>query len=227
MSRQTVDLIQSKIASILDQNPDTSDLSSEEYTLRLTYMNMALNEWAEMYDWQALYTEYNTQTSTSTGNASIALPSDFRKIASFPVITYDGANSFTFPETKPQNATQYNSNDKRVVLTGNPQDGYNMTVIGTDLVSGASIKVPYFRSVQSLASPADIPEIPNPDYLVKKTVAYWWEARDDTRSGQAKQEAERILGNLIDYENVFSPASDSTTVKTVEETRFGNLRWGE
>lgn len=227
MTRISVDLVQSRVASIVDEDPSSSNISTADYALRLAYMNMALTEWSEAYDWQALYTEYNTLTSTSTGNASIALPTDFRKLASFPVITYDGATSAQFPDTRPQTAGQYGSNDKRVQITGNPQDGYNMAVLGTALSSGVSIKVPYYMSVQSLVSPANIAEIPNPDYLVKRTIAYWWEARGDDRFPQMKLEAERILGTMLDYENTFGEASTDDRVKTVEQTRHGDFRWGE
>ena len=227
MSRISVDLVQSRVASILDQDQDTANISTTDYALRLAYINMALHEWAESYDWQTLYTEYNTLTSTSTGNASIALPTDFRKLASFPMITFDGVTTAQFPDTRPQEAGQYSSTDKRVQITGNPQDGYNMAVIGTALSSGISIKVPYYMSIQSLVSPANIAEIPNPEYLTKRTIAYWWEARGDDRFPQAKQESERILGTMIDYENTFGEASTNDRVKTVEETRYGDLRWGE
>ena len=227
MTRISTDQIQSRTAAIVDQDPDTANLSTADYALRLTYMNMSLHEWAEAYDWQTLYTEYNTLTSVSTGNSSIALPTDFRKLASFPLITYDGANTYSFPDTRPQEATQYGSSDKRIEITGNPQEGYNMAVFGVALGSGVSIKIPYYQSVQSLASPANIAEIPNPDYLVKRTIAYWWEARDDARYANMKQEAERILGTMIDYENTFGEASTNDRVKTVEETRYGDLRWGE
>lgn len=223
----TVDDIQGRIASVLDQDGNSSNIDTSDYALRLTYMNMALREWSEIYDWQALYTEFNTLTSTSTGNTSIALPSNFRKLASYPVITADGATSSLFPEVRPQEAGQYSTNDKRVEITGNPLNGYNMAVFGTALVSGASIKVPYYQSPTSLVSPANTTEIPNPEYLVRRTIAHWWEARGDDRFPQAKAEAERILANMIDYENVFSEASTNDRVKTVEETRYGDLRWGE
>lgn len=81
-------------------------------------------------------------------------------------------------------------------------------------------------SIQSLASPANIAEIPNPDYLVKRAVAYLWEAREDARFVQAKQDAEIILRNMIEYENVFSEASTNSRVQTVEESKF-NFRIGK
>lgn len=219
--RLTVDELQSRIASLIDQDESTSNISATDYSLRLKYLNMSLLEWAEAYDWQTLYSEFNMLVSTSTGNASITLPTDFRKLASYPVITFDGATTALFPETRPQEAGKYEGTDKRVEILGNPQDTYTMRVYGATLVSGASVKVPYYMSVQSLASPANIAEIPNPNYLVKRTIAYLWEAREDARFVQAKQDAEIILRNMLEQENVFSEASTFNRVKTVEENTNG------
>jgi hypothetical protein len=225
MANISVNEIQSRLAAYADQDENTSNISSTDYSLRLKYINMALTEWQEAYDWQSLYTEYNVLISTSTGNASVALPTNFRKLASYPVITNSGSTDL-YPETRPQEAGQYGSTDKRVEILGNPQDNYTLRIYGTTLSSGASVKVPYYMSAQSLVSPANIAEIPNPDYLVKRSLAYLLEAREDARFPQMKQEAERILGSMIDYENVFSEASTFNTVKTVEETSYG-MRWGE
>lgn len=226
MAKITLDLIQSKIAAIVDQDPTTSNISSTDYTLRNTYINLALSEWQEAYDWQTLYTEYNVLVSTSTGNASVALPTDFRKLASYPMITFDGSTTAKFPEVRPQEQGQYGDTDRYVSVLGNNQDNYILFVHGVTLSSGASVKVPYYMSAQSLASPANIAEVPNPDYLVKRAVAYLWEAREDARFPEMKQEAERILGTMIDYENTFGEASTFDRVKTVEETKYG-MRWGE
>lgn len=187
---------------------------------------MALLEWQEAYDWQALYTEYNVLVSAATGNASVALPTDFRKLASYPVISNAGSTDL-YPETRPQESGQYNETDKRVEIRGNPQDNYVLRIYGTTLSSGASVKVPYYMSIQSLVSPANIAEIPNSDYLVKRTLAYWLEVREDSRFPLMKQEAERILGQMIDYENTFGEGSASDRVKSVDETKHGDFRWGE
>lgn len=218
--RITVDEIMSRIASVLDQDPNTANLSATDYALRLKYINMSLSEWAEIYDWQVLYKEYGTQTSTSTGNASVTLPQDFRKLASFPAITHTGTQTDLFPETRPQESGKYISTDKRVEIHGNFQDNYTMVVFGVNLQSGASVKVPYYSSPQSLASPANVPVIPQPDFLVKRSIAYLWESREDPRFSQMKQEAEAILRNMIEYENVFGEASTFDRVKTYEENRY-------
>ena len=226
MGRISTDEIQSRTASYLDQDEKTSNISSGDYSLRLKYINMALSEWQEATDWQSLYKEYNVLVSTSTGNASIALPATFRKLASYPAITWDGTTTSLFPEIRPQTQGQYLATDRRVEIIGNPKDQYVMRVYGVTLVSGASVKVPHYQSVGSLASPADIAEIPNSDFLVKRTIAYVLEAREDARFPGMKQEADGILANMIDFENVFGEASTNDRIKTPEETKFGNFRWG-
>lgn len=225
MSRLTVDEIQSRIASVVDQDEDTSNILTADYSLRLKYINMAQKEAAEIQDWQYLFTEYNTQTSTTTGNASIALPNNFRKLAGYPFITHTGTTTDQFSNVLPQDDHQYFDTDYRTWLLGSPQSGYVLRVFGVSMQSGASIKIPYFRSPMSLASPTDITDIPNADYLVQRTVAWIWESREDARFPQAKADAERILSNMIEYQNVFSSGDDYDRVKTVEQTK-NNFRIG-
>ena len=98
----TVDEIQSGVAAVADQDEKTSDIPAADYSLRLKYINMAQNEWAETYDWQCLYTEFNTNTSQATGNVTVTLPGNFRKLASFPIIVDDGATARSYPEVRPQ-----------------------------------------------------------------------------------------------------------------------------
>jgi hypothetical protein len=200
---------------------------------------MAMQEWQEAYDWQTLYTEYNMLISAATGNASVALPGDFRKLASFPMLVWDGTTTDRFPEVRPQEKSQFSitsrggntggisSPDKWVEIWGNPRGKYTMFIHAPTLASGASVQVPYYRSFQSLASPGDIAEIPNPQYLVKRSLAYLWEVRQDDRFPEMKSEAATILGQMIDYENVFGEASTNDRVKTLEQTRFGDFRWGD
>lgn len=221
----SVDEIQSRIASILDQNEDATAISTADYSLRLKYINMSLREWAEANDWKVLLGEYNMLVSTSTGNASIVMPSNFRKPASLPLLTFDGATTDAFDIVQLQDNYRFDEVHRRVVFLGNPNSGYVMRVYGTTLTTGASVKVPYYASPQSLASPTNISEVPNPDFLVKRSIAYWWEAREDARFVSAKSEAQQILQNMIEYENVFPVGADYGRVKSFEETTY-NFRLG-
>jgi len=225
MARENVDSIQSRIASIVDQDENTASIDATDYSLRLTYINKALLEYSEIQDWQVLFKEHNSLISTSVGNASVVLPNDFRKLASFPRITFDGISTEEYPEVLPQE-DRYEDSEKRVWILGNPNSGYILRIFGSTLASGASVKVPYFASPISLVSPANIPDIPNTDYLVQRTVSLIWESREDPRFPQAKAEAERILRNMMERENTYNRASDYFRVKTWDESKYG-FRWGK
>lgn len=221
----SVDEVQGRIAAVLDQDQNTANISSADYSLRLSYLNMAQREWAESADWDVLYREYNTRTSTSTGNASVAMLGDFRKLASFPKITYDGSTTELFEEIRPQEKGQKADTDRYVMMLANASQGtFTMFVNAGTLASGASIMAPYYTSPASLASPVDVSRIPNPEYLVQRTLAYVWESRGDERFPQAKLEADKILQRMLEFESTKGEGFYNV-VKTQEETRY-DFRWG-
>ena len=224
--RISLNEIQSRVAAITDNNEVASDIDGTEYSIRTSYINRAQHQWAEIYDWQVLYKEYKMNVSTSSGNASIVLPDDFRKLASFPKLVYDGTNTALFPEVLPQDDGQYGESDKRINILGSPSGGYILRVLGASLASGATVIVPYYKSPASLVSPANIADVPNADYLVQRTIAYVWEAKGDDRYPNAKAEAELILKNMLEQENTYNRASQYDRVKTVEETKYGDFRMG-
>jgi hypothetical protein len=225
MAALSVDEIQSSIAALVDQNQDTSQISSSDYALRLRYMNMALDEWSESYDWDSQYKEYYTLTSTASGNATVALPSDFRKLASFPKITHTGVQTDSFPEVLPINEGQFNDTDLRCNILGNPNVGYSLLIKGVSMQSGASIMVPYYYSPASLASGSQTPEIPCGQFMFKRVIAYLWQGREDPRFPQMQADADQELQNLIQFEQTKGRASFDDSVKTVEQTR-SQFRWG-
>ena len=222
----SLDNLEGKISSVLDQNEDTSDISAADYSLRREYINMAQHEWAETYDWRSLYRESNLRVSTSTGNASVALPADFRKLAVYPRITYDGVTTEYFPEIRPQEKSQYASTDRFIYILGDQNVGRTLFINAGTLASGASIYLPYYASPASLVSPANIAMCPNPEFLVQRTLAYVWESQADPRFPQAKAEADKVLRQMLEYEQVYGEAYDDR-VKTVERTRFDSFRWGK
>lgn len=222
----SLDNIQGRIAAILDQDEDTSNISTADYSLRREYINMAQREWSEAYDWKSLYREGNLSVSTSTGNASVVLPDDYRKLASFPRITFDGVTTENFPEIRPQEAYMYADTDRYITVSGDQSTGHIMFVNAGTLASGASIKLPYYASPASLVSPADIAMCPNPEYLVQRSLAYWWESADDGRFPQAKLEADKILRQLLEHEQVYGEGYDNK-VYTVERKDFNSFRWGK
>lgn len=214
----TLDNIQSDIAAYADDDPTVSNISSTDYSLRLSFINQSVREYSEAKNWKHLYKEYNVLISTSTGNATVVLPSNFRRPASFPKIANANSEDL-FPETDPLSAGQYSSTTKRVEFLGNQNSGFSMRIYGTTLSSGASVMVPYYASAVSLASPSDVTDCPDPRFLVKRTLAYLLETRDDGRWVSMRQEANQILSNMIDNETTVSVASDENRVKTINEIR--------
>ena len=226
----SVDTIQSRVAAIVDQDSDTSNISSTDYSLRLSYINRRERQWSEVGKWQSLYKEYNTQTSTASGNTSIALPTDFRALAGYPKITFDGATTKEFTEIRGQEEGRFDPAINRYVkILGDAASGHVMVVNSANadrqLVSGASIFVSYFKTPASLASPADSVTCSDPNYLVQGVIADIWEAREDARFQQAKVEANIILQNMLEREFTPSEAAYNKNVKTTEEVNYGH-RWG-
>lgn len=204
--------IQSEISSVIDSNVTVANISAADFSLRTLYINKALGEYENAYDWQHLYSEYNVLVSTASNNASIALPTDFRKPASKPWIA-----GSQYPIVRPQENGQYTDSDNRVSFFGNPRVNYTLRVFGDALSSGVSVTVPYYRSAGSLATTTDVAPIPDVAFLVQRAIAYWYEGHEDARFPSAKLDAERILASLIDYENVFPEGSTDDHVKTNEE----------
>ncbi len=216
----TLDNIQSDIAAILDSDSNTANISSTDYTLRTAYINIALGEYETAYDWQHLHKQYNLLISAATGNASVVLPQDFRKASANPIIA-----GTEFQITRPQDGRKYFETDQRVELLGNPQTGRVLRIYGITLVSGASIQLPYYASAGSLATVSDITTIPDSSFISRRAMALWYEAHEDARFLATKLEAERILANLIDYENVFAEGSQESRVRSVDEDM--RFRMGE
>ena len=220
----TLDDLESRIAAVSDQDEATANISTADYSLRRMYLNMAQREWAETYDWRSLYQEYNARISTSTGNASVALPANFRKSAGFPQITYDGVTTLNFHEIRAEERTGQKSSSEYVYFLGDQSTGYTMVINAPTLASGASVFIPYRASVASLVSPTDVAMCPNPEYLVQRSLAYIWESRSDARFPQAKAESDKILQKMLEYEQVYGEGMVDS-IQTADE-KYYNFRWG-
>lgn len=205
-----------KVSAVVSQTTDVTD-TSDEYTLWRNFVNMAQKEWAETYDWQILYREYNTMTSVASANATITLPSNFRKLSGYPRIATSENKEYT--QIDPQKKSQYTATDNYCYLLAT-NNGYSLIINPATLASGTSIFISYWSSPASLVSPLDKVDCPNSDYLVQRTIAYIWEAREDNRFQQAKAEADKILGRLLENENTLGYAYN-TQIQTPEQSRYG------
>lgn len=193
--------IQNQVAHELDGNASISSTSTD-WGLRLSPINRALFDWSESYDWKQLTKIHNGVVSTSTGNASYALPANFRRMIGFPKIVYDGTTAFDFPIIAPEkNYTVNLDSDRFVNVIGSDADGNTMIINSPTLASGASVQFVYHAFPVSLASTGQLTECPDPTYIVQKALYYIYKAKEDGRFPEAKAEADRILARMIENEN--------------------------
>lgn len=212
--------LQNQIASEMDQSPTAPTQGGTDWNIRLVALNRALFDWGEAYDWRALHKVFNGIISTSTGNASLALPASFRKLDSAPLITWDGSNTVAFTPIDPSRNHLYLDTDKYVNELGNDKEN-KVLYIHSPLVSGASVQFIYWASPVSLASATNLTECPDPTYLVQRGLYYLYKGREDGRFPEAKVEADRILARMIENENTLGRGhSDNKVHNYNQDLRF-------
>lgn len=194
--RYSVNEIMRKIAATVNQEASAPTARGAEYNLWLEYINRGLHEWSEAHDWEPLRKTF-FPSITGQSQVTIALPLDYKKLAAAPRLqTTGGVEGGTeYGDIPPEQRGEYNQEDKYVIEGGNPSGGYFLQFHPGTLSSGASIEIQYFSMPTSLASPADIPVIPDTQFLIDRTVAYIFEARSDPRFQQEETKArDRLLG---------------------------------
>ena len=194
-------------------------MGGAEWNLRLKYINRAYEEWANAYEWEALrQTQYLSITGVS--QASITLAGNFHKMAAYP-LNYSGGVSGgeEWPEIQPNERKLYSDTDNYFYILGNRGAGHTMIWNPGTLASGASIFIQYYSFPSSLASPADIPVISDPEFLVERAIAYVFESRSDARFQEIEAKAREKLLLAIDNENTKSKAYKNT-IETPERLYF-------
>lgn len=228
MSRLTVDQLMQQIASTVNQDSTAPSDGGSEWLLWLSFMNRAQQEWSEAGEWEDLRTAYYPSITSGSSNASFALPADFKRLAAY-VRVYDSTpNGFTeVPVILPEQiGLYYLPVDKFCYVYGDISNGYSLQINPATLSSGASILVPYFRVAQSLASPNDVPYLPDSQFLVDRTIAYVFEARSDPRFQEQEVKAREKLLNMLEYNNLNKYNSYGGAIPVMNTTRKMGFRIG-
>jgi len=228
MSAITVDSCQSKIAALVDQS--TTVPTGDEYSLRLSYINRAINEWEHAFDWEATK-KYHWINVTGVSCASLSLPGDFKKLAGFPLYYSGGVSGGEeWEEIKSEEEKLYVSTDKYCYTLGNRNEGHTLVWNPGTLASGASLRICYYSYVTALASPADTILVPDPEFVINRSIAYILESRSDARFQETEAKARENLLQMVDSEqtakfNSLAGGPDSN-VQT-NERRFWGFRIGK
>lgn len=199
MARLTVTQIMSQIAATVNQEATAPTSGGSEYNLWLEYMNRSQQEWAASHDWEDLRKVFFPAVS-GTSQATVTLPLDYRKLAASPVLNIynNGVGGEEFAEVTEENRKIYKTTDKYFMEVGNISNGFSLVFNPPTLASGASLEIQYFSVPTSLASPADVPHVPDSQFLADRTISYIFEARSDPRFQQQETKAREKLLQMVE-----------------------------
>jgi hypothetical protein len=185
------------VGAITDQ--DASLPTGSDLTQRLQFANDALGEWADTYTWTDLRsTIYVNPTNDST--TSLGLPVNFREPLS-PLVEFTDVDTKNTYELVPA-PERFNkrSDDKYCYIQGTYPS--KALIIPNALPSGASLQIDYMSFPSSLATLTDTVPISATQYMVKKIAALVLQGRGDPRFPSIQNDAQRILSNAIEEQNV-------------------------
>lgn len=201
MARQTVDQIMTMVAATVNQEATSPSAGSSEYNLWLEYINRAIDEWGQAHDWDVLrQTFYPVVTGISV--ATVSLPDNFRKLSGAVKLgLYNKENWEEFPIELPERTGSHSANDKFLIIQGDTSVGRSLLFHPGTLASGASLAIPYFATPTSVASPAQITPVPDPQFVTDRTIAYIFESRSDPRFQIVENKARDRLLMMIENAN--------------------------
>lgn len=185
------------VSALTDQEatlPTGSDL-----TQRIQFANDALSEWADTYTWTDLRTTIYVN-ATNTSNTSLGLPSNFREPLS-PLVRYNPDGTKTIYSVVPA-TERFNklSDDNYCYIEGLYPS--KALIVPNFFPSGASFQFDYMSFPSSLATLTDTIPVSATQYMVKKISALVLQGRGDPRFPSVQNDAQRILSNAIEEQNV-------------------------
>lgn len=200
----TVSDILKSVGGITEQ--DASEPTGDDLTTRINYVNSALNEWADAYDWDELKVTNGFSVSIES-TVSLGLPTNFRK---------DKSALYIYSQSQP---TEYILIDPKARFTKDSTDRYGYIMgsypskyltVPNGLVSGASAVMDITIFPSSLASLNDFVPLSSSQYLVKSVIAKVFESRSDNRFPIYKSDADRLLGQMVEQQNSLAGGKTNT-----------------
>jgi hypothetical protein len=186
------------ISTWVDQETTLPD--GAELATRISYVDQAQQEWGDVLNWKRL----RKSLELSSSGASVALPADFKKLAS-PL--HDLTRTQQYVEIKSDERFAKTPDSKYCYVTGNDADGLAL-VVNPALDGSTTLNADYHAKAPSLATLSDIVIAPK-QFLTKRAIAMVLEARADARFPQMKEDAQLALDRAIEEEAVPSGAENN------------------
>ena len=189
------------VAATVNQEATAPTAGGSEYNLWLEYINRTIDEWGQAHDWDVLRKTFQPSV-LGVSVATIALPDDFRKLSGPVKLGILGeTNPQEIPIELPERAGMHNSTDEYLTIQGDTSVGRSLLFSQGTLASGASLTIPYFSTPTSLASPAQVSQIPDPQFTVDRVISYIFESRSDPRFQIVENKARDRLLTMIENAN--------------------------
>lgn len=171
-----------------------------DLAVRLQFVNDALGEWSDTYTWKDLRVTLPLGPSlASTG--IIDLPTNFREPLSTLYSYGDTGNLPTeYPLIDARDRFSKIDTEKYCYLMNTYRN--KQLIVNPPLASGASAVIDYMSFPSSVATLTDYVPISASQYLVKRVSAMVFQARGDSRYPLLQADAQRMLSNAIEEQNV-------------------------
>jgi hypothetical protein len=224
--RLTVSDIMTRIASSVNQEATSPSVGGSEWSLWLSFINSAQDEWASAQDWEVLRkTIYPGVTGAS--QATLTLPLDYKNLAA-PVRLHFGNTPtvYEFPKINDEQEGWYVSTAPYVKTIGDNSTGLSLFFNPGTLASGASLEITYFSMPTALATSTSIPVVPDPNFLIDRTIGFIFQARSDPRFQQIEARAREKLLLMVSQADEDKYANYSTPNNVSNNLRRQSFRVG-
>lgn len=217
--RLSVSDIMTRVASTVNQEADSPESTSTEFALWLTFLNRSQDEWSESSDWEVTR-KFFKPSVVGVSVASVALPLDFKNLAG-PARLHFGSTTIVeeVPFINDEQKSFFSSTDKLVTIVGDTASGRSLVFSPGTLASGASVQITYFSMPTALSTASQFPTVPDPSFLIDRTIAYILEARSDPRFQLMESKARERLLNMAQmatedkYSNYSNPNPVSNSMR--------------
>jgi hypothetical protein len=199
-SYYTVENILKSVGALTEQEailPTGTDLD-----VRIQYINDALGEWADSYTWKDLNT---TKTFSIVADqpamTGMSLPTTFRE----PLTPFYITNTISGVPDKYELIDKADRFKMETTAKYCYIDGLIMNktlYVNTSLASGAVCQMDYMGYPTAITSTTDYLPITSSQYVIARVSAKVYQARGDARFPGLQAEAQRLLSNAIEEQNV-------------------------
>ena len=210
--KMTVDELQKQIHVLYEGDVDApANTSDEDYQIRLRLINQAIAEWEAVPNvlWRELVDIVTTTCDTDEADITVNLPEDFARM-------YDGVitiGNLHVPEVPLELVAAKIGEDSITpffYVVGNNSDGFEANFIHLDPHEGETITYTYIKQARQMNAPTDVPEVPDPTYIIHRVVAELYAQDSDPKSTRELSISQSLLEQMITRNALISINGDNT-----------------